>query len=67
MKLAPSKKQHGTADMGREEAACKVVKVVEIPVFITYTKDPTLRKQLQEEDDRLEEVTNTPASRFVER
>ena len=45
----------------------EVVKVVETPIFILYTKDSSLKKRLQELDDKLGEATNTPASRFVVR
>ena len=49
------------------EAAEKMVRVVETPIFIPYTKDSTLRKRLQESDDKLGEDTNSPGVKFVER
>ena len=44
-----------------------VEKVVETPIFIPYTKESRLRKQLQELDDTIGEATNSPGVRFVER
>ena len=40
---------------------------METPIFIPYTKDSTLRKRLQEADDRLGVETNSPSVKFVER
>ena len=45
----------------------RLVRVVETPIFIPYTEDSTLRRKLQEADDRLREETNSPAVKFVER
>ena len=44
-----------------------MVRVVETPVFIPYTKDSILRKRLQEADDKLGVETNSPSVKFVER
>ena len=44
-----------------------MVRVVETPVFIPYTKDSVLRKRLQEADDKLGVETNSPSVKFVER
>ena len=52
---------------GGEKEGKGRVKVVETPIFIPYTKDSALRKKMQEADDRIGEVTNVPAVRFVER
>lgn len=43
------------------------MKIVEVPIFIPYTKDSQLRKGLQKVDDTLGETKGTPSARFVER
>lgn len=52
-------------DIGKDGGG--MIKVVEMPIFIPYTKESSLRKKLQELDDRIGEATGTPAPRFVER
>ena len=44
-----------------------MVRVVETPFFIPYTKDSALKRMMQEVDDRIGEATNTPALKFVKR
>ena len=36
-----------------------MVRVVETPIFIPYTKDSTLRKMIQAADDKVGEETNS--------
>ena len=48
-------------------APVKLVRVVETPVFIPYTKNSALKKMIQEVDHRIGEATNTPSVKFVER
>ena len=44
-----------------------MLKVVEMLVFVPYTKESTLRKRLHEVDNMLGEATNTPACRIMKR
>ena len=50
-------------DQGKE----KKVKITEAPIFIPYTRDSMLKKNLQRIDDTIGECLGSPAVRFVER
>ena len=68
----PVKKEKGrgvdvTTPAGKDKGKGEKVKMVETPIFVSFTKDSKLRKRLQEVDDTIGEATNSPGVRFVER
>ena len=54
-------------EAGDKQSQTQMSKMTETPVFIPYTVDSWLRKELQSQDDTVGEILRAPGVRFVER